>query len=140
MLRAIKLGLPGRRGNSVWQRLARLPLVMRLSAAFVLIYAFGAVVGLTGIVNLIELKRDTDTLYQRDMRGAISAERAEAELAKLGRAQLALTLATSGAERDTAASDIAQAMKQLDEAVDGVRNAAPQQAQALQKSAPPRAG
>ncbi|WP_244787962.1 methyl-accepting chemotaxis protein [Cupriavidus pauculus] len=133
MLRAIKLGLPGRRGNSVWQRLARLPLVMRLSAAFVLIYAFGAVVGLTGIVNLIELKRDTDTLYQRDMRGAISAERAQAELAKLGRAQLALTLATSGAERDTAASDIAQAMKQLDEAVDGVRNAAPQQAQALQK-------
>lgn len=133
MLQAIKLGLPGRRGKSVWQGLARLPLVVRLSAAFVLIYAFGAIVGLTGIVNLIDLKQETDMLYQRDMRGAISAERAQASLAMLGRAQLALTLATSTAERDTAANDVAQALRQLDAAVDGVRHAAPQQAQALQK-------
>ena len=55
MLQAIKLGLPGQGGKSMWQGLARLPLVMRLSAAFVLIYAFGAVVGITGIVNLIHL-------------------------------------------------------------------------------------
>ncbi len=133
MLQAIKLGLPRGRGNSVWQRLARLPLVARLSAAFVLIYAFGAIVGLTGIVNLIHLKSDTDTLYQRDMRGAISAERAQASLAMLGRAQLALMLATSTAERDAAANDVAQALKQLDAAVDGVRDAAPAQAQGLHK-------
>nr|WP_315595819.1 methyl-accepting chemotaxis protein [uncultured Cupriavidus sp.] len=132
MLQAIKLGLPGRRGNSIWQGLARLPLVVRLCAAFVLVYAFGAIVGLTGIVNLIDLKRDTDTLYQRDMRGAISAERAQASLAQLGRAQLSLTAATSTAERDTAANDIAQALKHLDAAVDGVRSAAPTQAQSLQ--------
>ncbi len=132
VLQAIKIGLPARRGQSVWQGLARLPLVLRLSAAFALIYAFGAIVGLTGIVNLIELKQDTDTLYQRDMRGAISAERAQASLATLGRAQLALTLATSSAERDTATNDIAAAMKNLATAVDGVRTAAPQQAQALQ--------
>lgn len=133
MLQAIKLGLPGLGGKSLWQGLARLPLVMRLSAAFVLIYAFGAAVGLTGIINLVHLKQDTDTLYQRDMRGAISAERAQAALATLGRAQLSLTLATSTAERDTAASEIAQALRRLDQAVDGVRSAAPQQADALQK-------
>jgi len=133
VLQAIKLGPRVLRGRSVWQGLAHLPLVVRLSAAFVLIYAFGAIVGLTGIVNLIHLKQDTDTLYQRDMRGAISAERAQAALATLGRAQLSLTLATSTAERDTAAAEIAQALDRLDEAVDGVRSAAPQQAQGLQK-------
>ncbi len=131
MLQAIKLGLAGRRGQSVWKGLAALPLVVRLSAAFVLIYAFGAIVGLTGIFNLIDLKRDTDKLYQRDMRGAIAAERAQASLAMLGRAQLALTLATSSAERDTASNDIAHASRQLDAAVDGVRQAAPAQARAL---------
>ena len=131
VLQAIKLRLPGRRGQSTWQGLAGLPLVVRLSAAFVLIYAFGAIVGLTGIFNLIDLKRDTDRLYQRDMRGAIAAERAQASLAMLGRAQLALTLATSSAERDTAANDIAQASKQLDAAVNDVRQAAPAQARAL---------
>ncbi|AZG16759.1 methyl-accepting chemotaxis protein [Cupriavidus pauculus] len=131
MLQAIKLALPGRRGQSVWQGLAALPLVVRLSAAFVLIYAFGAMVGLTGIVNLIDLKRDTDTLYQRDMRGAIAAERAQASLAMLGRAQLALTLATSSAERDAAVHDITEASRHLDAAVDGVRQAAPAQARAL---------
>lgn len=131
VLQAIKLGLQGRRGQSAWQGLAGLPLVVRLSAAFALIYAFGAIVGLTGIVNLIDLKRDTDRLYQRDMRGAIAAERAQASLAMLGRAQLALTLATSSAERDTAANDITQASKQLDAAVDDVRVAAPAQARAL---------
>ena len=131
MLQAIKLGLPGRRGQSAWQSLAALPLAVRLSAAFALIYAFGAIVGLTGIFNLIALKHDTDRLYQRDMRGAIAAECAQASLAMLGRAQLALTLATSSAERDTAAGDIAQASRQLDAAVDGIRHAAPAQARAL---------
>ena len=93
MLQAIQLSLPRARGEAVWQRLVRLPLAARLSAAFILVYVFGAVVGLIGILNLVSLKQDTDTLYQRDMRGAISAERAQAALATLGRAQLALTLA-----------------------------------------------
>ena len=133
MLQAIQLSLPRARGEAVWQRLVRLPLAARLSAAFILVYVFGAVVGLIGILNLVSLKQDTDTLYQRDMRGAISAERAQAALATLGRAQLALTLATSTTERDAAGADIRQAMRQLDAAVDGVRQAAPRQAQALQK-------
>lgn len=132
MLQAIQLSLPRARGEAVWQRLARLPLAARLSAAFILVYAFGAVVGLIGILNLVSLKQDTDTLYQRDMRGAISAERAKAALATLGRAQLALTLATSTTERDAAGADIQQALRQLDSAVDGVRQASPRQAQALQ--------
>ncbi|SDD51819.1 methyl-accepting chemotaxis sensory transducer [Cupriavidus sp. YR651] len=133
MLQAIKLNLPRAQAGSAWRKLARLPLVVRLSAAFVLIYGFGAIVGLTGIVNLIALKQDTDTLYQRDMRGAISAERARASLATLGQSQLALTLATSSSERDTAANDIQEALRQLDQAVDGVRQAAPRQAEALHK-------
>ncbi|WP_454766556.1 methyl-accepting chemotaxis protein [Cupriavidus campinensis] len=133
MLQAIKLSLPRTRGEAVWQRLARLPLAARLSAAFILVYAFGAVVGLIGIFHLVSLKQDTDTLYQRDMRGAISAERAQGALATLGRAQLALTLATSTSERDAAGADVQTALRQLDVAVDGVRQAAPRQAQALQK-------
>lgn len=133
MLQAIQLSLPRARGEAVWQRLVRLPLATRLSAAFILVYVFGAVVGLIGILNLVSLKQDTDTLYQRDMRGAISAERAQAALATLGRAQLALTLATSTTERDAAGADIQQALHQLDAAVDGVRQAAPRLAQALQK-------
>ncbi len=133
MLQAIQLSLPRARGEAVWQRLVRLPLAARLSAAFILVYVFGAVVGLIGILNLVSLKQDTDTLYQRDMRGAISAERAQAALATLGRAQLALTLATSTTERDAAGADIQLALRQLDAAVDGVRRAAPRQAQALQK-------
>ncbi|MGN8554364.1 UNVERIFIED_CONTAM: nicotinate-nucleotide--dimethylbenzimidazole phosphoribosyltransferase, partial [Microbacterium sp. SLM126] len=66
-----------------------------------------------------------------DMRGAIAAERAQASLAMLGRAQLALTLATSSAERDAAVHDITEASRHLDAAVDGVRQAAPAQARAL---------
>ncbi|XQM38220.1 Methyl-accepting chemotaxis protein [Cupriavidus sp. H19C3] len=133
LLQVIKPGLPHRHDGSVWQKLARLPLAVRLCAAFMLVYGFGAVVGLTGIVSLVSLTQKTDTLYQRDMRGAIAAERAQAALARLGHAQLALTLATSTSERDVAAADIDAAQRALQGAVDGVRQAAPRDAEALQR-------
>ncbi|QBY49739.1 methyl-accepting chemotaxis protein [Cupriavidus oxalaticus] len=128
MLHVIKSSLPGRRpafaalGRAA-SRLNRLPLVARLCAAFALVYLFGAAVGLTGIANLVSIKARTDTLYQQDMHGAMSAERAHSALAALGRAQLALTMATSGAERDTAAAEIDQALARLDTALAGVRQA-----------------
>jgi methyl-accepting chemotaxis protein len=48
---------------------------------------------------------------------------------------LSLTLATSTAERDTAASEIAQALRRLDQAVDGVRSAARSKLTRCRKSA-----
>ncbi|WP_042878335.1 methyl-accepting chemotaxis protein [Cupriavidus necator] len=127
MLQVIKTSPPGRGLAAAPVRLAarlgRLPLVVRLCAAFALVYLFGAAVGLTGIANLVSIKARTDTLYQQDMHGAISAERAQSALAGLGRAQLALTMATSSTERDAAAADIAGALAQLDAALAGVRQA-----------------
>ncbi|KWR91389.1 methyl-accepting chemotaxis protein [Cupriavidus sp. IDO] len=131
MLQALKFGLPRARRNGARTWLAKLPLAARLCAAFALVYLFGAAVGLTGIVNLVSLKQRTDTLYQRDMRGAISAERAQSALAGLGRAQLALTMATSGSERDEAVSDINASLTSLDAALEGVLHAAPGQAEPL---------
>ena len=135
MLQVFKTSLPGHRravAPARWlARLSRLPLVARLCAAFALVYLFGAAVGLTGIANLVSIKARTDTLYQRDMHGAISAERAQSALAGLGRAQLALTMATSSTERDGAADEIAAALSQLDAALAGVQRAAPAQAAPL---------
>ncbi|SPD67893.1 Methyl-accepting chemotaxis protein (plasmid) [Cupriavidus taiwanensis] len=135
MLQVSKTSLPGQRravAHARWlARLGRLPLVARLCAAFALVYLFGAAVGLTGIANLVSLKARTDTLYQHDMHGAISAERAQSALAGLGRAQLALTMATSSTERDGAADEIAAALSQLDAALAGVQRAAPAQAAPL---------
>ncbi|CAM3267084.1 methyl-accepting chemotaxis protein [Cupriavidus taiwanensis] len=135
MLQVFKTSLPGHRrpvAAARWlARLGRLPLVARLCAAFALVYLFGAAVGLTGIANLVSIKARTDTLYQHDMHGAISAERAQSALAALGRAQLALTMATSSTERDGAADEIAAALLQLDAALAGVQQAAPAQAAPL---------
>ncbi|MFS8934251.1 methyl-accepting chemotaxis protein [Cupriavidus taiwanensis] len=135
MLQVSKTSLPGQRravAHARWlARLGRLPVVGRLCAAFALVYLFGAAVGLTGIANLVSLKARTDTLYQHDMHGAISAERAQSALAALGRAQLALTMATSSTERDGAADEIAAALSQLDAALAGVQRAAPAQAAPL---------
>ncbi|WP_354686173.1 methyl-accepting chemotaxis protein [Cupriavidus necator] len=127
MLQVIKTNHPGTGLAAAPVRLAarlvRLPLVVRLCAAFALVYLFGAAVGLTGIVNLVSIKARTDTLYQHDMHGAVSAERAQSALAGLGRAQLALTMATSSTERDAAADDVGRALAQLDAALAGVRQA-----------------
>ena len=135
VLQVSKTSLPGQRravAHARWlARLGRLPLVARLCAAFALVYLFGAAVGLTGIANLVSIKARTDTLYQHDMHGAISAERAQSALAGLGRAQLALTMATSSTERDGAADEIAAALSQLDAALAGVQRAAPAQAAPL---------
>ncbi|MDQ0138607.1 methyl-accepting chemotaxis protein [Cupriavidus necator] len=121
--------LPGQRRAAApvrWlARLGRLPLVVRLCAAFALVYLFGAAVGLTGIANLVSIKARTDTLYQHEMHGAISAERAQSALAALGRAQLALTMATSSTERDGAADEMVAALSQLETALAGVQRAAP---------------
>ncbi len=113
--------------------LGRLPLAARMCLAFALVYVFGAVVGLTGIFSLVSVKDMTDTLYQRDMQGAIAAERAQSTLARLGRAQLALTMATSGSERDEAVTDIDSALARLDHALAIVHTAAPAQAPALRR-------
>ncbi|RDK10558.1 methyl-accepting chemotaxis protein [Cupriavidus lacunae] len=135
MLQVIKTRLPGRSRAvapvRLLSRLGSLPLVVRLCAAFALVYLFGAAVGLTGIANLVSIKARTDTLYQHDMHGAISAERAQSALAALGRAQLALTMATSSTERDGAADEISSALAQLDAALAGVQQAAPAQAAPL---------
>ncbi|UZN51777.1 methyl-accepting chemotaxis protein [Cupriavidus cauae] len=117
--------------SSAARRRPRLPLAARLGTAFVLVYLFGAAAAVSGIVNLVALKDKTDTLYQRDMRGSVAAERAQSALAGLGHAQLALTMATSTAERDTAAQQIAQALQTLDTTLSGVGRAAPDQAEAL---------
>ncbi|WER48290.1 methyl-accepting chemotaxis protein [Cupriavidus sp. WKF15] len=131
MLQTLKLS--GQPGQARWtSRLARLPLLARLCAAFALVYLFGAAVGVTGIVNLIDLRQRSDALYRQDMHGAISAERAQSALARLGRAQLSITMATSGSERDEAAADIDAALGRLDTALEGIRRAAPAQAERLQ--------
>ncbi|QOT78735.1 methyl-accepting chemotaxis protein [Cupriavidus basilensis] len=132
MLQAINLRLPRRTGRRMPAWLGRLPLSARMCMAFALVYVFGAVVGLTGIFSLVSVKQMTDTLYQRDMQGAIAAERAQSALARLGRAQLALTMATSSTERDGATADIDSALARLDQALGTVRTAAPAQATALQ--------
>ncbi len=105
MLQSLKLFGPRSRARPV-TRFARLPLLARLCAAFALVYLFGAAVGVTGIVNLVDLRQRSDALYRQDMHGAISAERAQSALALLGRAQLSITMATSGSERDEAATEI----------------------------------
>ena len=131
MLQSLKLSGPTDRARRA-SRFARLPLLARLCAAFALVYLFGAAVGVTGIVNLIDLRQRSDALYRQDMHGAISAERAQSALARLGRAQLSVTMATSGTERDEAAADIDAALDRLDAALDGIRHAAPAQAERLQ--------
>jgi len=130
---AVPLSPARRAGPRLPAWLGRLPLAARLCIAFALVYAFGAAVGLTGIVSLVSVKQMTDTLYQRDMRGAIAAERAQSALARLERAQLSLTLATSGSERDAAGADIDNALARLDQALTVVRAATPAQAEALRK-------
>ncbi|CAG9170833.1 hypothetical protein LMG23992_01848 [Cupriavidus laharis] len=131
MLQSLKLSVPQWRARQA-SRLARLPLLARLCAAFALVYLFGAAVGVTGIVNLIDLRQRSDALYRQDMHGAISAERAQSALAMLSRAQLSVTMATSSSERDEAAADIDAALGRLDAALDGIRRAAPAQAERLQ--------
>jgi methyl-accepting chemotaxis protein len=131
MLLAVRTVLARRLAASPPWSLSRLPLLARLGAALVLVYVLGAAVAVTGLVHLGSLREMTDTLYQRHMRGAVAAERAQAALAQLGRAQLALTMATSGAERDTASADIGRAMKDLDAALVTVQGASPAHAATL---------
>ncbi|MBY4895978.1 methyl-accepting chemotaxis protein [Cupriavidus sp. AU9028] len=136
MLRAFTLSLPRPRTRSprlgaFVASLRRLPLVARMGIAFVLVYVTGATAGITGIVNLVSVKEMTDTLYQRDMRGAVAAEQARAELARVAHGQLALTMATSTAERDTAAGTIGQAQAALDATLEQVGQAAPELAPKL---------
>ncbi|WP_420991870.1 methyl-accepting chemotaxis protein [Cupriavidus sp. 30B13] len=133
MLQAVRFTSSRRARPRLPAWLGRLPLAARLCVAFALVYAFGAAVGLTGIFSLVSVKQMTDTLYQRDMQGAIAAERAQSALARLERAQLSLTMATSGSERDTAVADIDNALARLDQALTVVRAATPAQADALQK-------
>ncbi|MGY8525446.1 methyl-accepting chemotaxis protein [Paracidovorax citrulli] len=136
MLRAFTLPLPrprlrtGRAG-AILASLRRLPLVARMGIAFVLVYMIGATAGIAGIVNLVSVKEMTDMLYQRDMRGAVAAEQARAELARVAHGQLALTMATSTAERDTAAGTISSALAALDSTLDQTGRAAPELADAL---------
>lgn len=136
MLRAFTLPLPRprlrtRRIGAILALLRRLPLVARMGIAFVLVYMIGAAAGITGIVNLVSVKEMTDMLYQRDMRGAVAAEQARAELARVAHGQLALTMATSTAERDTAAGTISAALTALDSTLDQTGRAAPELADAL---------
>jgi len=132
VIQAIKLSLARRPHLAAPAWLARMPLAARLCAAFALVYLFGAAVGLSGILNLVSIKQMTDTLYQRDMTGAIAAAHAQTALEQIGRAQLALTMATSSSERDAAAADIDAALRRLDTAFDKVKHAAPDRVQAVQ--------
>lgn len=133
MLLSLRTVLSRRLAPAAPASFANLPLLVRLGAALVLVYVLGAAVAVTGLVHLGSLRELTDTLYERHMRGAVAAERAHAALAQLGRGQLALTMATSGAERDTASAAIAQAMKDLDTSLAAVQAASPAQAPALAK-------
>lgn len=131
MSQVLKLKLAGRILPDAPAWLARLPLAARLCAAFALVYLFGAAVGLSGIVNLVSIKQMTDTLYQRDMNGAIAAAHAQTALEQIGRAQLALTMATSTSERDAAGADVDAGLRRLDGALDHVKQAAPDRVASL---------
>lgn len=131
MLQALKTGLPRLPRRQARRESMAMSLLARLAGAFVLVYVFGAAAGVMGIANLVSLKQMTDTLYQRDMRGAIAAERAQAALARIAHAQLSLTMATSTAERDAAAQGIEAALQALDSALAVIASAAPSEANGL---------
>jgi methyl-accepting chemotaxis protein len=120
--------------------LKRLRVAHRLWLAFALIYIFGAVVAITGIVSLIEVRRMTDRLHHHDMAGALAAERAQSAIASLGRAQLQLVAGTSGEERDAANSAIGTHLAKLDAAIETLRTAAGEAAAAPLAKARQEAG
>ena len=111
-------------------RLKRLRVAHQLWLAFALIYVFGAIVAITGIVSLVEVRRMTDRLHHHDMAGALAAERAQSAIASLGRAQLQLVAGTSSEERDAASTAIDTHMTHLDAAIDTLHRAAGPQAAA----------
>ncbi|AQV96423.1 hypothetical protein BJN34_21375 [Cupriavidus necator] len=96
------------------RRFRSLSLIARLCFALAFVYVFGAAVGVTGIGSLVFVRHTTDRLYDNDLGGALVAEQAQAAIAETARAQLSLTAATSGEEREAAKQEMLSGMKTLD--------------------------
>lgn len=96
------------------RRFRALSLIARLCLALAFVYVFGAAVGVTGIGSLVFVRHTTDHLYDNDLGGALIAEQAQSAIAEAARAQLSLTAATSGEEREAARQEMLNGMKTLD--------------------------
>jgi len=96
------------------RRISALSLTARLCIALAFVYVFGAAVGVTGIRSLVSITHTTDRLYENDLGGALIAEQAQSAIADTARAQLSLTAATSGEEREVAKQEMLNGMKALD--------------------------
>ncbi|AJG24679.1 methyl-accepting chemotaxis protein [Cupriavidus basilensis] len=98
----------------ILRRFRSLSLIARLCFALAFVYVFGAAVGVTGIGSLVFVRHTTDHLYDNDLGGALIAEQAQSAIAETARAQLSLTAATSGEEREVAKQEMLNGMKTLD--------------------------
>jgi methyl-accepting chemotaxis protein len=96
------------------RRFSSLPLITLICFALTFVYVFGAAVGVTGIGSLVLVSNTTAHLYDDDMGGALIAEQARSAIAETARAQLSLTAATSGEEREVATQEMLNGMKALD--------------------------
>lgn len=96
------------------RRFRSLSLIARLCLALAFVYVFGAAVGVTGIGSLVFVRHTTDRLYDNDLAGALVAEQAQSAIAETARAQLSLTAATSGEEREVAKKEMLNGMRTLD--------------------------
>lgn len=96
------------------RRFSSLPLITRICLALIFVYVFSAAVGVTGIGSLVLVSNATAHLYDDDLGGALLAEQAQSVIAETARAQLSLTAATSGEEREVAKQEMLTGMKELD--------------------------
>lgn len=91
-----------------------LSLAMRLTATFALVGMFGAAIGLVGIASLTSVRQTSERLYENDLGGALLAQQAQTAIAQASHAQLALTAATSGDDRELAKQALAGSLQSLD--------------------------
>ncbi|KJK24739.1 hypothetical protein UB46_08550 [Burkholderiaceae bacterium 16] len=96
------------------RRFRSLSLIARLCLALAFVYVFGAAVGVTGIGSLAFVRHTADHLYDNDLGGALIAEQAQSVIAETARAQLSLTAATSGEEREVAKQEMLNGLTTLD--------------------------
>jgi hypothetical protein len=91
-----------------------LTIVARLCVALAFVYVLGAAVGVTGIASSAFVGHTSEHLYDTDIAGALVAEEAQSAIAETSRAQLSLTTATSGDEREVAKTEMLSGLRALD--------------------------
>ncbi|AHL75374.1 chemotaxis protein [Stutzerimonas stutzeri] len=93
----------------------------RLIAGFSLVVLLTAAVGAVGIVNLARVNALSDQMYHREMGALESIQDANVHLAYAGRSLRSSLLATTYIERDTASSQLQEALKAMHASIDQAR-------------------